>query len=139
MRKILTLLAVVLLAACGSTTATAPLSMNTQSERYVTLVLALGEHDTDYVDAYYGPPAWRDEVKAKKLTVDQIHTDAVALDNELRAMAKPSDEMLALRREYLARQTEALIARAEMLAGKKLTFDEESKALYDAVAPHHEE
>jgi len=139
MRKILTLLAVVLLAACGSTTATAPLSMNTQSERYVKLVLALGEHDTDYVDAYYGPPAWRDEVKAKKLTVDQIHTDAVALDNELRAMAKPSDEMLALRREYLARQTEALIARAEMLAGKKLTFDEESKALYDAVAPHHEE
>jgi hypothetical protein len=26
-----------------------------------------------------------------------------------------------------------------MLRGKKLTFDEESKALYDAVAPHHDE
>src|SRR5581483_279239 len=78
------------------------------------LVLALGEHDTDYVDAYYGPPEWRDAVKAQKRTVDQIHTDAVALDKELRA-------------------------RAEMLQGKKLTFDEESKALYDAVAPHHDE
>jgi len=26
-------------------------------------------------------------------------------------------------------------ARVQMLKGKKLTFDEESKALYDAVAP----
>ncbi len=139
MRKILTLLAAVVLASCASTTATAPVSMNAHSERYVKLVLALGEHDADYVDAYYGPPAWRDEVKAKKLTVDQIHDDAVALDHELRAMPKPAGELLALRREYLARQTEALIARADMLRGKKLTFDEESKALYDAVAPHHDE
>jgi hypothetical protein len=111
----------------------------TASERYVKLVLALGEHDTDYVDAYYGPPEWRTEVKAKKATVAQIHDDAVALDKELRAMPKPADEMLALRREYLARQTEALIARAEILGGKKMTFDEESQALYDAVAPHHDE
>ena len=28
-----------------------------------------------------------------------------------------------------------MVARVDMLAGKKLTFDEESKALYDAVAP----
>src|SRR6185369_5892455 len=131
---------VVVLSACASsTTTTAPVDMNAASERYVKLVLALGEHDTDYVDAYYGPPEWRTEVKAKKATVAQIHDDAVALDKELRAMPKPADEMLALRREYLARQTEALIARAEILGGKKMTFDEESQALYDAVAPHHDE
>jgi len=140
MRKILTLLFVVVLSACASsTTTTAPVDMNAASECYVKLVLALGEHDTDYVDAYYGPPEWRTEVKAKKATVAQIHDDAVALDKELRAMPKPADEMLALRREYLARQTEALIARAEILGGKKMTFDEESQALYDAVAPHHDE
>ena len=34
--------------------------MNDAAERYVKLVLALGEHDPDYVDAYYGPPEWRD-------------------------------------------------------------------------------
>jgi hypothetical protein len=140
MRKILTLLFVIVLSACASSTmTTAPVDMNAASERYVKLVLALGEHDTDYVDAYYGPPEWRTEVKAQKATVAQIHDDAVVLDKELRAMAKPSDEMLALRREYLARQTEALIARAEILGGKKMTFDEESQALYDAVAPHHDE
>ena len=29
--------------------------MNALAERYVKLVLALGQHDVDYVDAYYGP------------------------------------------------------------------------------------
>lgn len=139
MRKILTLLFAVVLSACASTTATSPAAMNDASERYVKLVLALGEHDADYVDAYYGPPEWRTEVKAKKESVDAIHDAAVALDKELRAMPKPADEMLALRREYLARQTESLIARAELLKGRKMTFDEESQALYDAVAPHHDE
>ena len=33
--------------------------MNALAERYVKLVLALGQHDPDYVDAYYGPPEWR--------------------------------------------------------------------------------
>ena len=32
-------------------------SMNALAERYVKLVLALGQHDADYVDAYYGPAA----------------------------------------------------------------------------------
>jgi hypothetical protein len=29
--------------------------MNTVAERYAHLVLALGQHDPDYVDAFYGP------------------------------------------------------------------------------------
>ena len=45
--------------------------------------------------------------------------------------------MIALRRRTWP-QLEALIARVDML-GRKLTFDEESKALYDAVAPTHDE
>jgi hypothetical protein len=149
MRKILTALAATLLAACSVTTTTAsggasnatskPVVMNDAAERYVKLVLAMGEHDADYVDSYYGPPEWRTEVQKAKPSLEQIHTDAVALDKELRAMSKPLDTMLALRHEYLARQTEALIARAEILRGKKMTFDEESKALYDAVAPHYDE
>jgi hypothetical protein len=36
-----------------------PMTMNQVAERYVRLVLALGQHDADYVDAYYGPPEWR--------------------------------------------------------------------------------
>jgi hypothetical protein len=43
--------------------------------------------------------------------------------------------LLRLRRSYLTGQLQALAARVAMLGGKKLSFDEESRALYDAVAP----
>ena len=33
--------------------------MNGIAERYAHLVLALGQHDPDYVDAFYGPPEWK--------------------------------------------------------------------------------
>ena len=47
----------------------------------------------------------------------------------------PAAELDRLRRTYLERQLSAVSARIRMLKGERLTFDEESKALYDAVAP----
>ncbi|HYC89847.1 MAG TPA: hypothetical protein VEO54_11600 [Thermoanaerobaculia bacterium] len=113
--------------------------MNDAAERYVKLVLSMGEHDADYVDAYYGPAAWREEVRSTRPTLSFIHEAAVRLHDELAGMATPVDPMESLRLDYLRRQTAALIARAEMLGGKRMRFDEESKALYDAVAPTHGE
>ena len=122
--------------ACAQST-----NMNTLGERYVRLVLAMGQHDADYVDAYYGPPEWRKEVDAQKRPLTDIAADAEALAEEIAAAAPPAsaDELTRLRHEYLARQLDALRARAAMLTGTQLTFDEESKALYDAVAPTHTE
>ena len=116
-----------------------PQAMNHAAESYVKLVLAMGEHDADYVDAYYGPPEWRAQIRAKKPSLDEIRAGAVALHDELMAMPAPRDHMLALRRAYLSRQLEALVARVDIVKGKKLKFDEESKAIYDAVAPHNSE
>ena len=115
--------------------------MNRASESYVKLVLAIGEHDADYVDAYYGPPEWRDGGEGEEAVArrDPTHGAASRCTTSSRAMPTPPTRWRALRREYLARQTEALLARVEMLRGKKLTFDEESQALYDAVAPHNAE
>ena len=113
--------------------------MNDAAERYVKLVLAMGEHDADYVDAFYGPAAWREEVRVARPTLAFIHDAAVRLHDELESLPAPVEAMETLRLDYLRRQTGALIARAEMLAGKRMRFDEESKALYDAVAPTHGE
>src|SRR5262249_41244835 len=44
-----------------------------------------------------------------------------------------------LRLHYLQRQLSALAARVRMLGGERLSFDDESKALYDAVAPTYPE
>lgn len=115
------------------------LRMNALAERYVRLVLELGEHDADYVDAYYGPPAWREQARAARSTLHDIEDAARALLDELAQLPRPDAELDALRLEYLTRQTAALIARAEILQGRVLPFDEESQALYDAVAPTHPE
>jgi hypothetical protein len=115
--------------------------MNTLAEQYVRLVLAVGQHDTDYVDAYYGPPEWRKEAETQKLPLPEISSRASALAQAIAAAKPPvtADEMTQLRHEYLARQLEAVRTRVSMLMGTKLRFDEESKALYDAVAPTHAE
>jgi len=101
-------------------------NMETIAESYVKLVLALGEHDGDYVDAYHGPEAWRADEQGR--TLDDIVDEAGKLQADL---AGPDD----LRRRYLSGQLRALEAHARRLRGEVLTFDEESKALYDAVAP----
>jgi hypothetical protein len=113
--------------------------MNDCAIRYVKLVLALGEHDSDYVDAFYGPAEWREEVRREKADLDVIRTRAIALAADLLEMARPEDRLESLRLDYLRRQTDSLIARTEMLEGRRFSFDEESKALYDAVAPTHTE
>lgn len=114
-------------------------AMNEAAKRYVQLVLAMGEHDPDYVDAYYGPPAWREEVREAKPSLERIIDDARGLRASLDTVATPAEEIEALRLSYLRRQTEALVARAEILQGRTMRFDEESQALYDAVAPTHPE
>jgi hypothetical protein len=112
--------------------------MNTIAERYVKLVLALGQHDADYVDAFYGPSEWKAEAARRKQGLAEIGAAADRLIAELPPHGGgDGDELAALRRDYLQRQLEALRARVRMLEGAKLTFDEESKALYDAVAPSH--
>jgi hypothetical protein len=112
-------------------------SMNALAERYVKTVLALGQHDKDYVDAYYGPPEWKRDADATKVGLDAIAAQGRAVRADLLRQAPGSDELSRLRHQYLDRQLASLDARIRMLKGEKLSFDEESKALYDAVAPTH--
>jgi hypothetical protein len=109
--------------------------LNPIAESYVKLVLALGQHDPDYVDAYYGPPEWKPAPGAAKRPLADIQAGTVSLLERLVNASPGSEEILRLRFQYLFRQISALRVRAQMLMGRRLTFDEESKALYDAVAP----
>ena len=42
------------------------------AERYAHLVLALGQHDPDYVDAFYGPAEWKTQAEKEKKSLDAI-------------------------------------------------------------------
>lgn len=107
--------------------------------RYVKLVLAVGQHDADYVDAYYGDPTWKPAGDKQALT--QLTAEATSLRAAL-APLRPeptADELLRLRHEYLDRQLASVEARLAMLGGQRFSFDEESKRLYDAEAPSQTE
>lgn len=116
-----------------------PMTLDDIANEYVRLVLALGHHDEGYVDAYYGPEALASEVAADTPEVTSIAAKARSLAGALESMDEPGDEMLSLRRNYLIRQLRALEFRTRMLSGERFSFDEESAALYGAVAPHNDE
>jgi hypothetical protein len=106
------------------------------SREYVRLVLAMGAHDKDYVDAYYGPDDLKAEAEKAKLSLDDIGKSVARLSDWLKGVpAAGTDELSRLRHQYLEKQLAAMSARVRMLKGERLSFDEESKALYDAVAP----
>ncbi|HMB93920.1 MAG TPA: hypothetical protein VKP65_23930 [Rhodothermales bacterium] len=134
------------LAACNDASAPRPdasppeasdlTEMNHIAESYAKLVLAVGQHDEGYVDAYYGPDVWQAEADSAKKTLAQIKQEAQPLIAELQEMdTSGQDELVDLRHQYLLKQLHALVARVEMLEGETFSFDEEASALYDAEPP----
>ncbi|HVG08343.1 MAG TPA: hypothetical protein VNM67_11600 [Thermoanaerobaculia bacterium] len=111
--------------------------MDRAAESYVKLVLAVGQHDPDYVDAFYGPPEWKVQAETAKRPLADLRSEAERLAADVQAMPASGDEMERLRHQYLSRQLQSMVARLDMLSGKKLSFDEESQALYDSIAPTH--
>lgn len=118
-------------------------ALNSIADAYVRLVLAVGVFDPDYVDAFYGPASSKTEAEERRRPLSEIRLEADELLRRLQGSAPPhdahgahdDDDLTALRHAYLRRQLEALAARVDQLSGRRLAFDEESLALYDAVAP----
>jgi hypothetical protein len=118
-------------------------SENAAAETYVRLVLALGQHDANFVDAYYGPPTLRQEAARDAWTLADINKRAAVLEVDLRRLpaitGEPAEvELHTQRRAYLARQLNALRAacRCCRASGSRST---RSRASYDAVAPQNTE
>jgi hypothetical protein len=112
-------------------------SLNPLAETYVSLVLALGQHDESYVDAYFGPPQFLEAVKTAKKPLADIGTIAAQTIHDLQSVnSKHAEEISQLRQQYLLKQLQSLAARVKMLGGWKYSFDEEATALYDAQPPH---
>jgi len=110
--------------------------MDEIAESFVKLVLAVGQHDADYVDAYFGPEQWQREAQESALVLDEIRRLAVDALEALQSFEPESDDKLvAARHLFMSKSLESLLARVDLLSGVTMTFDQESAALYDAVAP----
>jgi hypothetical protein len=101
---------------------------------YVKLVLAVGRHDADFVDAYYGPPAWKEAAEAgSPCALSELRAEVRRLLAGVTASAVPVEE--ALRRDYLLGQLEAVAAHLARLEGQRFSFDDEAEALYQVRPP----
>ncbi|HNL27942.1 MAG TPA: hypothetical protein PKO47_14215, partial [bacterium] len=118
-------------------------TMNTIAEHYVRLILKIGLHDGDYVDAYYGPDSLKPKSDTALLKTEYALTALLTECDQLLAQLAqikpdPKQRMDVLRHTYLVKQLTAARTKIEMLNGKKYSFDEESRLLYDAVAPTYD-
>ncbi len=104
---------------------------------YVNLVLAVGRHDGNFVDAYHGPKAWKQVAEAGE------PRPLAELRAESRRILEGVDqsELLpgeVLRRDYLLGMLGAVDTHLARLEGQRFSFDEEAEALYQvrpAVTP----
>lgn len=118
-------------------------SMNKVAEDYVKLVLKIGIYDSDYVDAYYGPAEWKQDNKSNSVSdsvfIQSLYDEAGKLLDSLESLSEEkADEIQTLRYRYLYKQILAVRTKIFMLAGGKLSFDEEARALYDAEVPSYD-
>jgi hypothetical protein len=118
------------------------IKMDKIAEDYVKLVLNIGQYDTDFVDAYYGPKEWRANLKSNlkfdSTAYKYLSTKTNELLNSLESLAEyKADELETLRFRYLYKQLLACKTKIFMLNGIILPFQEETKALYDASAQTH--
>ncbi len=98
-------------------------TMDDAARQYVRLVLALGERDPDSLDFAAVPELLRKTSHERYSTLDEIGRQAATLQQELRGLKEN-------RAQALAEQLESLTARAAMLQGKTLSFDDEAAALF---------
>lgn len=118
--------------------------MNELIEKYVKLVLSIGQIDPDYVDAYYGPAKWSAETSQRsndkefsiKKLIDEANDIIDSLDNIKYGKERSLE---ALRLKFFKKQMTAVKGRLFMLGGSSYSFDEESRMLYDATAPTYPE
>lgn len=157
MRKLIIILAALFVAACGEKSAApedpAPLSVDgavsvdegasdagdganddidAVARDFVMLALAAGVHDPAFVDAYHGPPEWRRAAQSNPRDLETLEADASALlvrAERARALAP------GVRSAMLEKLVRAAHARIQMVRGVEFDFNEETRLLYDAVAP----
>ena len=110
------------------------MSLSEWATDYVNLVLAVGRHDANFVDAYYGPASWKAAAEAgSPRPLPELRTEVLRVIDGVSASAVLGDG--GLRRDYLLGQLAAVEAHLARLQGHRFSFDDEAEALYQVRPP----
>jgi len=133
--KISTLLTIAILSFSNAQAA----GMDELAGEYLLLELSMGLHDPAQVDAYFGPKSLQQQAEAEALTLDEIAGRAAAFGQSIAALSVVDmDSMERQRIRGLGLRLQALQTRIQLNQGAEISFDEESRLLFDAVAPKHD-
>jgi len=110
-------------------------SLDVLAESFVKLALAAGVHDNAFVDAYHGPSEWAAAAAEEARSLDDLKTDAQGL---LISITRANEEAPSIRGAMLEKLTRAALARIQIVQGETFPFDEETRLLYDVVAPQYD-
>lgn len=126
----------VALVACSPSDRAPAIDMDEVAREYLFVELSMGLHDSNHVDAYYGPEEIRERAETAQLGIDEIEQRALALQARLAALDADEKERVNTERvSGLQARLRALLTRVAINRGDYLSFDEESLALFGATAP----
>jgi hypothetical protein len=100
-------------------------SANLIAQKYVQLALAIEPHIPGFVDAYFGPPEWKDQAGVKPVT------ELVSESSGLATAVAGDTAMDSQRRDFLTRHVRAMQTSLRLRHGEQMALAEETEALYD--------
>jgi hypothetical protein len=115
--------------------------LNMLATEYVKLGLNIGQYDTDFVDAYYGPDSLKPKSPpAKEFPKDSLLANTNILMNELKLISTNTQvDSNKMRADWMINQLVAFGRRIRIYSGEERPFDEESKELFGVSAPVYDE
>jgi hypothetical protein len=128
------------LVSCGGGQEGAIDTIDRVAKSYVKLALEIGLYDPDFVDAYTGPPEWRPaplpENQDHLIPIAELTKRTEEMTRQLHALDYAELSDIEHRRvRFLKAHIVSARGRIALLAGNKMSFDKESKVLYDVIAP----
>ncbi|MEO6490645.1 MAG: hypothetical protein ABIO04_11950 [Ferruginibacter sp.] len=111
------------------------------AEKYVRLGLAIGEYDSDFVDAYYGPDSLKPTTtKQASFPKDSFLVSVNKLIDELKQFKSAGvNDTNSIRATWISEQLVAFSRRIKIFSGETVSFDVETKELFGVTAPTHNE
>jgi len=93
---------------------------------YVRLGLAIEQHQPGYIDAFFGPAAWKTRVEIEgKLPLTELSARALNLARRIDGLAAASQ-----RARFLAKQVTAMQTTLRILAGESVPYLDEVEQIY---------
>jgi hypothetical protein len=115
--------------------------MDSLAREYVKLGLKIGQFDADFVDAYYGPDSLKPALdKQTVFPKDSLLEEVQTLKTTLLTLSEQTvNDTLRSRATWIGKQLTGFERRIQIFTGNHGSFDDESRDLFDAVAPEYPE